>query len=66
MNPPLHSALLCWALNRRVQNENSLTPPRRMLKKKRGSVTSALDAEIDASMGEENRSLWVPSSGALC
>ena len=35
MSPPLCNALLCWAPNQRVQNENSLTPPGRMLKKKR-------------------------------
>ena len=35
MNPPLRNALPCWAPNQRVQNVNSLTPPERMLKKKR-------------------------------
>ena len=35
MSPPLCNALPCWAPNQRVQNANSLTPPERMLKKKR-------------------------------
>ena len=35
MNPPLCNAPLFWAPNRRVQNANSLTLPRRMLMKKR-------------------------------
>ena len=35
MNLPLCSTLLCWVLNQKVQNANSLTPPGRRLKKKR-------------------------------
>ena len=35
MSPPLRNALPCWAPNQRVQNMNGLTPPERMLKKKR-------------------------------
>ena len=35
MSPPLCNALPCWVPNQRVQNANSLTPPERMLKKKR-------------------------------
>ena len=35
MSPPLCNALPCWAPNQKVQNANSLTPPERMLKKKR-------------------------------
>ena len=34
MNPPLRNAPLFWVPNWRVQNANSLTLPRRMLKKK--------------------------------
>ena len=35
MSPPLRNALPFWAPNQRVQNANSLTPPERMLRKKR-------------------------------
>ena len=35
MSLPLCNTLSCWAPNQRVQNMNGLTPPERMLKKKR-------------------------------
>ena len=52
MSPTLRNALPCWVPNQRVQNVNSLTA-QEDVEEEEGGATSALDAEPDASTGEE-------------
>ena len=53
MNPPLHNTPLCWVPDWRVKEEE--------VEEEEGGATSALDTEIDASMGKETEASGCPA-----